>query len=224
MFFALRDALMFGAIVWVLYMAFEPYVRKRSPRTLISWSRLLAGRWRDPLVGADLLAGCVLGTIAVCVVRPLVSPFNASLAPQLMSTPGEWLSAWCMASVFAVGGALTSLFLLALLLLLVRVQWLAALLFIGILALLPALPGAILSGIVFTSLLWCGLTRFGVLSASALLYASNVAELFPSPFSPSAWYVQSSVMAVLSIVAMAAYAFHTTLAGRRLWRENFHEE
>src|SRR5262249_9127499 len=154
-FFALRDALMFGAIFWVLYMAFEPYVRRRSPRMLISWSRLLAGQWRDPLVGADLLAGCVIGTIAICVVRPLVSPFNASVAPQLMSTPGAWFSAWCMASVFAVGGALISLFFLMLLLLLVRVQWPAALLFIGILSLLPALPNATLSAIVFISLLWC---------------------------------------------------------------------
>src|SRR5262249_35660042 len=37
-FFALRDAVMFGAISWLLYMAFEPYVRKRLPTTLISWS------------------------------------------------------------------------------------------------------------------------------------------------------------------------------------------
>jgi hypothetical protein len=144
------------------------------------------------------------------------------VAPQLMSTPGAWISGWCMASVFAVGGALTSLFLLALLLLLVRVQWLAALLFIGILSLLPALPGTNLSAIVFISVLWYGLTRFGVLSVSAMLYASNVAEMFPSPFSPSTWYLQIAVVAMLSIVAVAAYAFHTTLGGRRLWRENFH--
>src|SRR5262249_19286452 len=87
--FATRDALTLGAIVWVLYMAFEPYVRRRSPRMLISWSRLLTGRLHDPLVGADLLAGCVLGTVALCVARPLASPFNASLAPRVMATPGR---------------------------------------------------------------------------------------------------------------------------------------
>jgi hypothetical protein len=32
-------------------------VRRRWPATLVSWSRLLAGRFRDPLVGRDVLAG-----------------------------------------------------------------------------------------------------------------------------------------------------------------------
>jgi hypothetical protein len=58
---ALRDSLMSAAIFWLLYMAFEPYVRQRLPGMLISWNRLLVGRFRDPLVGADLLVGIVLG-------------------------------------------------------------------------------------------------------------------------------------------------------------------
>jgi len=219
-FFATRDALTVGAIFWALYMAFEPYVRRRSPRTLISWGRFLNGRLRDPLVGADLLAGCVLGAVALCVVRPLVSPFNASIAPQLMSTPSGWFSAWCMGSTFAVGGALSSLFLLTLFLLLVRVQWLAALLFIGTTSVVPALPGATISTIVLISFIWYALTQFGVLSTSALLYVVNVAEVFPSPFSRSAWYAGSALVAVLSVVMVAVYAFHTTVAGRPLWRDN----
>lgn len=219
-FFATRDALTVGAIVWALYMAFEPYVRRRSPRTLISWSRFLNGRLRDPLVGADLLAGCALGSVALCVVRPLVSPFNASIAPQLMSTPGGWLSAWCMASLFAVAGALSSLFLLTLFLLLVRVQWLAALLFIVTTTLVPALPGAPISSVVIISFIWYALTKFGVLSTLALLYVVNVSEVFPSPFSRSAWYAEGALVAVLSVVMLAVYAFRTTVAGRPLWRDN----
>src|SRR5208283_3430948 len=30
-------------LIWVLYIALEPYVRRRWPATLVSWSRLLAG-------------------------------------------------------------------------------------------------------------------------------------------------------------------------------------
>ena len=194
-----------------------------SPRTLISWNRFLNGRLRDPLVGADLLAGCDLGAVALCVVRPLVSPFNASIAPLLMSTPGGWFSAWCMACLFAVGGALSSLFLLTLFLLLVRVQWLAALLFIGATSLVPTLPGAPISGVIVIAFIWYALTRFGVLSAAALLFVINVAEVFPSPFSQSAWYAESALVGVLSIVMLAAYAFHTTVAGRPLWRSNLRD-
>ena len=34
-------------------------LRRRWPELLISWSRLLAGRWRDPRVGRDMLLGLV---------------------------------------------------------------------------------------------------------------------------------------------------------------------
>jgi hypothetical protein len=137
-----------------------------------------------------------------------------------MSTPGGWLSAWCMASLFAVCGALSSLFLLTLFLLLVRVQWLAALLFIGTTTLVPALPGAPISAVVIISFIWYALTQFGVLSTSALLYVVNVAEVFPSPFARSAWYAESALIAVLSVVMLAVYGFRTTVAGRPLWRDN----
>ena len=35
---------------WLYYLALEPYVRRLWPQALISWSRVLAGRVRDPLV------------------------------------------------------------------------------------------------------------------------------------------------------------------------------
>jgi serine/threonine-protein kinase len=50
-----------GVMLWMLYLALEPYVRKRWPETIISWTRVLAGRFRDPLVGRDILLGCLLG-------------------------------------------------------------------------------------------------------------------------------------------------------------------
>src|SRR5687768_18051298 len=45
----------FLAIPWIAYLAGEPFVRRRWPWQVISWNRLLAGRWRDPLVGRDVL-------------------------------------------------------------------------------------------------------------------------------------------------------------------------
>lgn len=63
-FFTLARALLLGALFWAGYIALEPSVRRQWPHTLISWSRLLVGRWRDPLVGRDVLAGCALGVLA----------------------------------------------------------------------------------------------------------------------------------------------------------------
>lgn len=53
-------ALFYGAWVWTLYVALEPYVRRWWPQCLISWERLLAGRLRDPMLGRDILIGATL--------------------------------------------------------------------------------------------------------------------------------------------------------------------
>jgi serine/threonine-protein kinase len=47
-------------MTWVLYVAIEPFIRRLHPRSLISWSRLLAGRLSDPAVGRDVLVGLVM--------------------------------------------------------------------------------------------------------------------------------------------------------------------
>lgn len=38
-----KPSLFFAALLWLLYIALEPYVGRRAPQQLISWTRLLAG-------------------------------------------------------------------------------------------------------------------------------------------------------------------------------------
>jgi serine/threonine-protein kinase len=63
----LGPSLFLALAIWLAYVGFEPYVRRRWPHLLIASTRLLDGRWRDPLVGQSLLVG-VLGAIATMVV------------------------------------------------------------------------------------------------------------------------------------------------------------
>ncbi len=56
-------ALFSGAKLGIAYLALEPYVRRHWPWQLVGWVRLLAGRWRDPRVGADVLIGVAAGAI-----------------------------------------------------------------------------------------------------------------------------------------------------------------
>jgi hypothetical protein len=219
---ALRDALMSAAIFWLLYMAFEPFVRQRLPGMLISWNRLLVGRFRDPLVGADLLVGIVLGVAGLCVVRPLVSPFVSALAPRLMPNLSASLSLWCWLLLAAVGVALSDVFLIRVMLPVVRRQWLTAPLFVGLISLVIALPGATVSAACFAFLVWVTLTRFGVLSLAAFQYVFNVGAIFPITTNGSAWYAQDALLIVASILAFAVYAFRTTVARRPLWRGWLH--
>ncbi|WP_063709013.1 serine/threonine-protein kinase [Rhodopirellula sallentina] len=59
----LAAALMVMAFVWCSYVALEPDTRRLWPRTLIGWSRLMMGNYRDPVVGRDLLVGAAAGVL-----------------------------------------------------------------------------------------------------------------------------------------------------------------
>jgi len=97
--YRLATGLWVGAVTWVLYMAIEPIARKLYPESLISWTRLLGGSFRDPLVGRDLLLGMLCG---------------GSL--YLLTTAGSWLDGrtddrWL--SLFGLGGFEGARFVLA---------------------------------------------------------------------------------------------------------------
>ena len=49
------------ALLWLTYLGLEPYVRRFSPDSLIGWTRLVAGSWRDPRVGRDVMIGVAAG-------------------------------------------------------------------------------------------------------------------------------------------------------------------
>jgi hypothetical protein len=48
------DTFFTAFMVWIAYVAIEPLVRRRWPRMLIASTRVLNGKWRDPLVGRDM--------------------------------------------------------------------------------------------------------------------------------------------------------------------------
>src|SRR5262249_32876026 len=58
-----------SCLFWMLYIALEPFIRRKCPQTLISWTRVLAGEWRDPQVGRDLLAGAAFGAAMTAVTE-----------------------------------------------------------------------------------------------------------------------------------------------------------
>ncbi|MGA3040681.1 MAG: serine/threonine-protein kinase, partial [Bryobacteraceae bacterium] len=55
------DWFMSAALIWLLYIALEPAVRARWPHAILTWSRVLAGRWQDPQVAAHVLYGALVG-------------------------------------------------------------------------------------------------------------------------------------------------------------------
>ena len=57
-----------AALVWLFYLAVEPYARRLRPWTLVSWTRLLGGGLGDPVVGRDTLVGLVWAVAFVLLV------------------------------------------------------------------------------------------------------------------------------------------------------------
>ncbi len=60
---SLGDWLFSAAALWLLYLALEPELRARWPHSIVTWNRLLAGRWRDAQVGAHILIGATVGAL-----------------------------------------------------------------------------------------------------------------------------------------------------------------
>ena len=58
---AIGRGLLPAGIVWLAYLGIEPWIRRHWPASLISWSRMLTGAIRDPLVGRDVLIGLAFG-------------------------------------------------------------------------------------------------------------------------------------------------------------------
>ncbi len=60
-FAAVGRGLFDAGLLWVTYLGLEPYVRRHSPDSILGWTKLVSGHWRDPRVGVDLMVGVSAG-------------------------------------------------------------------------------------------------------------------------------------------------------------------
>ncbi len=74
-----------ASLLWLFYLALEPYVRRFWPQALISWARLLGGSLRDPLVGRDVLVGIAWGGVLATglTLHAVLAAFPGRPGPHL---------------------------------------------------------------------------------------------------------------------------------------------
>lgn len=227
--FAISMALFLAALTWVMYMAVEPYVRRYWPHSIISWSRLLSGRARDPLVGSDILFGVFLGVIWIAIfqaastiaIRMGASPelFSSAFLSGVRPAMGAWLSQ-IPSSIIAT---LEFFFLLLGLRLLLRKDWLAAIAFVAIFSTLKSLgssyPTVEIPAIILVySIAAVIVFRFGLVSLACAIFTVDLLANVPFSADLSAWYMSTSIFASLSVVALAGWGFYTSLGGEPLWK------
>jgi hypothetical protein len=84
LFTAIGNALFNAGLLWLTYLGLEPYVRRFSPDSLVGWTRLVAGSWRDPRVGRDVLIGVSAGLLMTIVfgIHNLLPPLFGRPEPM----------------------------------------------------------------------------------------------------------------------------------------------
>jgi serine/threonine-protein kinase len=236
----IAGALLFMGFTWTLYIGLEPYVRRRWPQILVSWSRLLSGEWRDPLVGRDVLVGCAAGVTASLLVRLTV------LAPAwLGDPPGRqvvivgttftrtryFIGFVPITFLLAILATLGFVFIVVLFRTLLRSDKLAfgAATLIGAVLSTPGLSVSALSWIgalivVFTMLLRVILLmRVGLVAYMVTQLVSSILDVFPITFDTSVWYSGTGFAALAVVVVLTLYGFRTSLGSRGLFEPSITE-
>jgi hypothetical protein len=220
-------ALINATLIWLAYMAFEPYVRRFWPTLLIGWTRLLSGQVRDPMVGRDILVGAAAGTIAALLTAS--REFIPLMAGLRLVSPGLPQASILLGSRYELVAALETVrrafgfgfdivCIMAFLKIVVRRTWVAVLL--GVVVIIPiAINGSFLGehpaielGVVIggISLILGVLLRFGLLSLILTFYTFMAMEALPLTTNLSRPYASSSVLLIIAIAAVAAYGFYAS--------------
>ncbi len=230
---ALAWAMFYSGVSWVLYIALEPYIRRHQPYRIISWSRLLRGRFRDPLLGRDMLLGALLGTACVLLISSMYA-LAGRLGHSWDIPPSVALGTLTgirgvIGQILAMQKEVLSdpLFLLVVLLLLtavVRREWLAcgiawALFSVGAGRLMGVQSAAIwvVVAIVMATYLTL-LVRFGLLATIVFQFFYFLLMNCPLTSDFFSWYASGTILVLLLAAALACYGYYVSLAGQPVFR------
>ncbi|NNE44223.1 MAG: hypothetical protein HKN12_08430 [Gemmatimonadetes bacterium] len=228
----LAPSLMVGALTWTFYLALEPYARKTWPSLLLGWSRLITGRYRDPLVGRDILVGGVFFLFYVAVdaggvvahqllEKPLGSPSNVRWETFIGAKYAvSWIQGWFINSAFY---AFFVLVLLMILRIVLRRQWAATVVFAALIALFMGFSSSSGGGFLnigaakglLLGVAWAVvLVRFGLVTFVVGLYFRQLVDSFPMTLDPGVWWSPTSFMAIAAILLVTGFGLYTALSGR----------
>jgi serine/threonine-protein kinase len=226
-------------LAYVVYLAVEPYARRVWPQMLVSWVRVLEGRFRDPLVGRDLLIGCAAGTIGALSQRlPILVPQSldgAAMLPAWSHWTFETLRGAMPAFVSIIGihvQEMTGLFFPLTLLLIFRmllrrtVPAFIGIVLVGLVLFLPesgSIPAYVASFVFFATVVYFVLFRAGLLAFATTTTVSSLVGELPLTPHPAGWYAGTTLFSLAVILALALYGFWISQAERPMFRDELLE-
>ena len=222
---SLSYALFWSGMVWLVYLALEPYVRHRWPQRIIGWSRVLAGKLRDPLVGRDLLLGGLFAIVASLLISlmqkwPGITGVQPHLTEVVTLQGLRGLVSFGFTSLsFQIWVVLGYLLMLMLLSILLRKEWLVfGVAWIFITVLLTGAPARswLYTGL-YAAFLLVALARLGLLASVAYGVCYAMTRAYPITSDFSAWYAEGTLFALGVVVAICGYGFYTSLGGQKVF-------
>ncbi len=211
------------------YLALEPLLRRLWPTLLVSWTRFMQGRWRDPLIGRDLLiafTGSGINKLLYGLQFALAERLTAGVMPTADQLP--FFAAprlmFAMYGEFLLTATWVCLFYLMVFILLVKVicrrTLIAYLACIGMVFFLQLTSGEdhwFLRATTFISVVMpiTILMRWGILAAVSYFFANLTLGVICS-HNIALWYGTTTLVSVLLFVLAVGCGTRYALAGRSL--------
>ncbi|HYR28099.1 MAG TPA: hypothetical protein VEU30_06505, partial [Thermoanaerobaculia bacterium] len=233
---ALGNALLLAAVADVVYVAIEPVVRRRWAPQLIAWTRLVSGRWRDPLVGRDVMIGVIGGLVHTLfalgsdlLMRRVAGKEPAPSLESMFRINGirETLDALIVGVSSGIAQSFGCMGVLALLTILLRKRafavaglfalWLTWFAFAtgGNLATMPIL-------VTLTAVLVLLVARYGLLAFAVT--QTIFGWLFFLPAVPVQWAMPLLMLPFAATALLTLWAFYTSLGGQSPFSASLFEE
>ena len=215
-------------LFWFFYVAFEPYVRRKWPQALVSWTRLLSGEWRDPLVSSETLVGIAFGVVLAGIGYGMtflpsipfggIDLFVGIPELELISLLGTRgvISLLIVILLLQLFWCMMTLCSLAVLSVLLKSKKAAiAIMFLVAAVGLAFSVGGFALGLVVSAVWFLALLRFGLIAMFFTAFAFSVFGQFPIILS-KAWCAPYGYFMLAIFAAIVLYAFRYSLGGRPL--------
>ncbi len=221
-----RGALYLSVLTCIVYLALEPIIRRNLPDLIVSWNRLLAGDFADPLVGRDILLGTLVGVAHLTLIYVGLYAeqlIHGDLRLFFFSGGLNSLQSWT-AGIFGIAGygffpALTQICVFAILYLVLRRRLYAGLFVFALIATVLILFFTqswifLVFTLVMTAVLSLAIAKLGLITmvVAQIVFMWLEATLLTLNF--SAWFASGMLLTLGLVLVLLVYGFKTSLANQ----------
>jgi serine/threonine-protein kinase len=215
-----------AAVLWLLILALEPSVRAFWPHSLVTWNRIMAGRWKDAQVGAHILIGAAAGSLiwAMGALR------DSLIQPEMRDTAGlaatlgtrQWLAAHAGGLADALMIGVIIFFALAGLRYIVKRNILAAIAGALILTMADSFQSPhwqleVAVRLVVFSVLVFVLLRYGLVATIAAMFFDGGFDRLTLGADWKTWYAPAGLATLALLATIAILAFWRSLGTQELF-------